>query len=151
MFTRILQGFQSIPDCEADYCHILGDLNYRFKTTYTKHIQQVNHSSEMIPELDELFQERQQGKYPHYYEMPIKFKPTYKRDFQSNIFWVFKKDQCPSYCDRILVKQNCKQSQIKYQSYQCLDEVFGSDHSYKFINGVIDKLAKKLRKATQRL
>lgn len=28
-----------------------------------------------------------------------------------------------------------------------LAKVFGSDHSYKFVNGVIDKLAKELRKA----
>jgi len=30
-----------------------------------------------------------------------------------------------------------------------LAKVFGSDHSYKFINGVIDKLAKELRKSAQ--
>lgn len=29
-----------------------------------------------------------------------------------------------------------------------LAKVFGADHSYKFVNGVIDKLAKELRKAT---
>lgn len=29
-----------------------------------------------------------------------------------------------------------------------LAKVFGSDHSYKFINGVMDKLAKELRKAS---
>ena len=29
-----------------------------------------------------------------------------------------------------------------------LAKVFGSDHSYKFVNGVIDKLAKKLRNAS---
>ncbi len=29
-----------------------------------------------------------------------------------------------------------------------LAKVFGSDHSYKFVNGVIDKLAKELRKAS---
>ena len=29
-----------------------------------------------------------------------------------------------------------------------LAKVFGSDHSYKFVNGVIDKLAKQLRKSS---
>ena len=29
-----------------------------------------------------------------------------------------------------------------------LAKVFGSDHSYKFVNGVMDKLAKELRKAS---
>jgi len=36
------------PDAIADFSMILGDLNSRFKSTYTKHIQNVKNSREMI-------------------------------------------------------------------------------------------------------
>ncbi len=60
--------------------------------------------------------------------MPIEFEPTYKRDFKSNLTYINKKEQCPSYCDRVLVKQNCKQSKINFIKYASCDEVLGSDH-----------------------
>lgn len=62
----------------------------------------------MVHQLDELYFERGLGKFPGYHEMAIDFDPTYKRDASTNTFYVFKKDQCPSYCDRVLFKVNCK-------------------------------------------
>ena len=46
-----------------------------------------------------------QKKYPGYIEHTIEFKPTYKRDSKENKY-INKKNQAPSYCDRILFKNN---------------------------------------------
>ena len=44
------------PDAVADYCILLGDLNYRFKSTYLDHINNVANSKNLIPMLDELYE-----------------------------------------------------------------------------------------------
>ncbi len=36
------------PDALADFAVILGDLNYRLKSTYTQHINNVENSKNMI-------------------------------------------------------------------------------------------------------
>ncbi len=46
------------PDAVADFNIILGDLNSRFKSTFTKHIDQIDESYIMIPVLDELYEQR---------------------------------------------------------------------------------------------
>lgn len=46
------------PDAVADFNFIIGDLNSRFKSTYTEHIDKVSQSSAMIPQLDELYEMR---------------------------------------------------------------------------------------------
>lgn len=52
--------------------------------------------------------------------------PSYKRNFDNNNY-KNKKDQAPSYTDRILIKNNtCNTYETKY--YKCLENVFGSDH-----------------------
>jgi hypothetical protein len=48
MLTKVLKGILANrvePDAVADYCTILGDLNYRFKATYTDHIHNVRKSA----------------------------------------------------------------------------------------------------------
>ena len=54
------------------------------------------------------------------------FMPTYKREKNSNGY-VNKKEQCPSYTDRILVKNNsnCK---MTISEYGCHENYWGSDH-----------------------
>jgi len=42
--------------------------------------------------------------------------------------YINKKDQCPSFTDRILLKANDKSGEISYNEYNCRDEIFGSDH-----------------------
>lgn len=44
------------PDAIADYAVILGDLNYRLKSTFLQHIKNVENSKNMIEELDELYE-----------------------------------------------------------------------------------------------
>ncbi len=48
----------------------------------------------------------ERNRFPGYHEEPINFMPTYKRDEMSNGVYINKKDQCPSYTDRILLKVN---------------------------------------------
>jgi hypothetical protein len=52
--------------------------------------------------------------------------PTYKRGRQNNTY-VNKKNQAPSYTDRILVRNNTTH-ETEVKKYDVLDTVFGSDH-----------------------
>ena len=103
-------------------------MNSRFSRTYLEHIEEVHLSASMIPNCDQLYNQRfKQGHYPGYQEPEIKFMPTYKRDANDNRIYINKKNQCPSYTDRILYKNNT-QCAIDVQSYECIDNQFGSDH-----------------------
>ena len=53
--------------------------------------------------------------------------PTYKRNALDNDVYVNKKNQCPSYTDRILFKCNSK-CQVDVLEYTSIDDQFGSDH-----------------------
>lgn len=53
--------------------------------------------------------------------------PTYKRKENENNVYVNKKEQCPSYTDRILYKNNSNCETI-FHDYSCIDDQFGSDH-----------------------
>lgn len=65
-------------------------------------------------------------KYPEYIEQEIKFKPTYKHiKYEPGYF--NKKNQAPSYTDRILFKNNTSNT-VLYNNYTSLDHVYGSDH-----------------------
>lgn len=69
-------------DAAAEFSLILGDLNSRFKSTYSKHIAKVKNSRDMIDSLDELYEGMHINNYLHgYYEDKIHFDPTYKRAF----------------------------------------------------------------------
>lgn len=54
-------------DCQADFSFILGDLNYRLKSTYSQHIRQVEGSCNMLETLDELWEAQNlKGRFPGY-------------------------------------------------------------------------------------
>ena len=59
-------------------------------------------------------------------EPPIDFLPTYKLA-KNELTYIDKKDQAPSYCDRVLYKNNSNLA-IETQSYRCLHDIHGSDH-----------------------
>ena len=65
-------------------------------------------------------------KYPGYIEHKIEFKPTYKRESNENKY-KNKKNQAPSYCDRILFKNNTCNG-IQVFKYNSIEDIFGSDH-----------------------
>jgi inositol-1,4,5-trisphosphate 5-phosphatase len=65
-------------------------------------------------------------KYPDYHEYDIQFMPTYKRNkFEGGYF--NKKNQAPSYTDRILFKNNTSIN-ILPEKYDSLEHIYGSDH-----------------------
>ena len=68
----------------------------------------------------------EEGNYPGYKEPAINFLPSYKMDKKKPIY-VDKKDQAPSYCDRIIYKNN-SELKIEEEKYDCLHQVTGSDH-----------------------
>lgn len=81
----------------------------------------------MINSYDQLVIQQLKGHYPDYYEPIIKFMPTYKRNDFDNDGYVNKKNQCPSYTDRILFKLNSK-CVYNVHEYTSIDNQFGSDH-----------------------
>ena len=134
------------PDITCDYNFILGDLNYRFESSYEEMIDEnlIQQAPQLIETHDQLKISMRGGfipikmangdeiarmsspKYPHYQEPKINFFPTYKRNDQDNGY-VNKKSQAPSYCDRILFKNNTS-NRHQVISYGCNDNIFGSDH-----------------------
>jgi hypothetical protein len=62
----------------------------------------------MAIDYDQLIDQFRKGHYPNYVEPEITFMPTYKRADLENDTYVNKKDQCPSYTDRILFKNNTR-------------------------------------------
>lgn len=66
-------------------------------------------------------------RFPDYVEEEINFWPTYKRGPFQNGHYINKKEQCPSYTDRILFKNNTNYKTAA-KNYFCYEEVFGSDH-----------------------
>lgn len=117
-------------DVLADFSVILGDMNYRLDTGYTQFINEVHTASQRLPELDQLYKvmhdDLSKRCYVGYEEGVIGFLPTYKRGRQENSY-VNKKNQSPSYTDRILIKNNTTH-ETEMKKYDVLDNVFGSDH-----------------------
>jgi len=81
----------------------------------------------MRKELDQLHLSMTElQKYPDYHEFDINFKPTYKRS-KVDTGYFNKKNQAPSYTDRVLFKNNTS-NQVLLNSYNSLEHVLGSDH-----------------------
>jgi hypothetical protein len=83
-----------------------------------------------IETLDELTEaKRDHQRFPGYHEAPISFKPTYKCSDSSNecADYINKKEQCPSYTDRILFKNNTS-CEWKFNNYTSIPHVLNSDH-----------------------
>lgn len=76
--------------------------------------------------MDQLVEARAEGHYPGYVEQPITFLPSYKMS-STELVYINKKEQAPSYCDRCLFKCNIKKDWTA-DFYRCLYEVHHSDH-----------------------
>lgn len=69
------------PDVVADFCFILGDMNYRMDGSFDSLVPQIETIIEKRKGLDQLYRSMNElGKYPDYLEYDINFKPTYKRE-----------------------------------------------------------------------
>ena len=115
-------------DQTSQFCIFMGDMNYRMNTRY----QDFNNDNvrtdaiNMIPTHDQLTLTLKEGNYPNYQEAPISFLPSYKLA-KEQLFYVDKKDQAPSYCDRVIYKNNTS-LEIVVDDYECKHQVHGSDH-----------------------
>lgn len=115
------------PDALSDINFFMGDLNFRFNSTYTEHIGKVADSPMMFKQLDQLYLARSEfHAFPGYAEGEVTFMPTYKRE-KRGLTYVNKKDQCPSYTDRIMVKNNSN-CPMAIREYKALENCHGSDH-----------------------
>lgn len=115
------------PDAIADINFFMGDLNFRLNRSYSEHIGQIQHSASLVYKLDQLNLLRSQYRvFPEYEENEIVFMPTYKRERHTNNY-TNKKEQCPSYTDRILVKNNSS-CPLTIRQYGAREEYWGSDH-----------------------
>ena len=85
----------------------MGDLNYRLNTTF----EDLNNSNtlealEMVnTRKEQLAASIMDGNYPDYTEPKISFFPSYKMAFTEGLY-IEKKNQSPSYTDRVLFKNN---------------------------------------------
>ena len=85
----------------------MGDLNYRLNTTFGD----LNNSNtlealEMVStRKEQLAASMMDGNYPDYTEPKISFFPSYKMAFTEGLY-IDKKNQSPSYTDRVLFKNN---------------------------------------------
>lgn len=164
MMAEVLKSFrverpELDPDMMADYCFIMGDMNYRFDTTFEEMMKddKVKNAPELIPIYDQLamsMKRKENGvnglggqevgsKYPNYFEPKITFLPTYKRNMDDNQY-KNKKDQAPSYCDRILFKNNTVFG-FHVNLYKCIDDIFGSDHRPVYLSLVIKQSREQLQ------
>ena len=116
------------PDFIADFSFILGDMNYRMEGAYDTLVPRLDEIVKLRKELDQLHKSMTElGRYPDYHEFDIEFKPTYKRIKVGEQGYFNKKNQAPSYTDRVLMKNNTTQS-VLLNSYNSLEHVMGSDH-----------------------
>jgi hypothetical protein len=94
-------------DTESDYVFWMGDMNYRVDYIYKEVLEEISKNNlQLLLTKDQLIRQKQQNQiFTNFQEAEINFWPTYRRvkgtDEYSN-----KKNQSPSWCDRVLVKSD---------------------------------------------
>ena len=113
----------------AEFSFFMGDLNYRLETTFTGLDIENNKDKALAmvqtPE-DQFYIAQENGFFVNYYEPKIDFLPTYKLK-KDKLQYVNKNNQAPSWCDRVLFKNNSS-LEVTDDFYVGRHDVFGSDH-----------------------
>ena len=119
------------PDATSDFSFLMGDLNFRLNQSYAELMPHINDAPRLVANLDQLVVAQRDGHFPGYIEGGLDFMPTYKLKRGENVY-KDDADQCPSYCDRILFKNNtsCRAIILEYGS---LADYWGSDHRPVFM------------------
>ena len=138
--NRVMQRNQNIKDLvemkpgrldidftiEFDYIFFIGDMNYRIEEDYNKAVEVFDAKDySSLWNKDQLtIQKKQNLIMTNFQEAPLNFKPTYRLSKTSSE-WSNKRNQTPSWTDRILFKSH-KEVQVK--QYTALENCLGSDH-----------------------
>lgn len=111
---------------EFDYTFVFGDLNYRTDEDFFQAVDMLRHNNiSSLLLTDQLVKQQQDNAVlTHFSEGEIHFKPTY-RVIRDTHEWSNKKNQTPSWTDRILYKAFRPIEVCKYDS---IVDALGSDH-----------------------
>lgn len=115
-------------DILADYLFWMGDLNYRVDYNYEEVIREIrNNNIKLLLGKDQLIKQKQMNHVFYNFQEPeINFFPTYRR-IKGTAEYSNKKNQSPSWCDRIMVKTNRDLDMNYYDSINAVK------HRYIFI------------------
>ncbi|ETO13917.1 hypothetical protein RFI_23450 [Reticulomyxa filosa] len=107
----------------------LGDMNYRVEREFEKVCESVKKGKwNDIVQYDQLvFQMERKQVFYGFKEGAIDFSPTYRWERHENVI-SNKRDQAPSYCDRILYTSLDETFDLKQFAYKSSPNAFGSDH-----------------------
>ena len=115
-YLRIGEKFAEF-DITSDYLFWQGDLNYRVDYSFDETLEMINAGNiKSLLLKDQLIKQRQSNQvFYEFGEADINFDPTYRRKKGTNEY-SNKKNQSPSWCDRIMVKTNREVDFIYYNS-----------------------------------
>jgi hypothetical protein len=114
---------------QFDIIFWMGDLNYRIDLQYNEVIELIKENKiTTLLENDQLKKFQKIGLiFEDFQEGEIKFNPTFKLNQETRDYET-KKMRVPSYCDRILFKNNNESNQLIQVDYKSLPLVQSSDH-----------------------
>jgi hypothetical protein len=114
---------------QFDHVIWLGDLNYRTEKPFNEVLELYSRRDwPTLEKVDQLKREmRKHNVFVGYHEGELTFGPTYRWERKENVV-SNKKNQSPSWTDRILWRSLPDVSELKQESYSSATEVFGSDH-----------------------
>ena len=111
---------------EFDHIFWLGDFNYRIEEDFYKTIGILEERNfEVLWPHDQMLQQVSENQmFATFKEGPLNFKPTY-RLIPNTDEWSNKREQTPSWTDRIIYKSHLPVDLLGYSS---IDNCYGSDH-----------------------
>ncbi|ETO19275.1 hypothetical protein RFI_17956 [Reticulomyxa filosa] len=129
--VKMLSVGRSDLDVLHQFHHVIffGDMNYRVEREFDKVCEWIKKEKWTdIVEYDQLaFQMQKKQVFYGFKEGAINFTPTYRWERNKNSI-NNKRDQAPSYCDRILYTSLDGTFDLKQLNYQSAADAFGSDH-----------------------
>lgn len=129
-FVRHLSSENIDSTLQSDIVFWMGDLNYRIDMDRDQAISLIREAKwEELLKYDQLSNQiKSEASFLGFREGPIDFPPTYKYEINSRDFYTEEKQRVPSWCDRILWKNNTSPLALDLLQYNCCDDVVSSDH-----------------------
>jgi hypothetical protein len=108
-------------DVMAEYLFWEGDLNYRVDYNYEEVITEIgNNNIRLLLGKDQLLRQKQQNEvFYDFQEAQINFFPTYRR-IKGTEEYSNKKNQSPSWCDRVMVRTERELDMLYYDSIKAV-------------------------------